>query len=56
MAPHTGFKTDEIKEKARKDLLYLLEGVSKDYRTSLSWARHKLTLLPAGSWEEESGT
>lgn len=43
MAPHAGFKTDEIKEKARKDLLYLLEGVSKDYRTALSCARLKLT-------------
>ena len=28
MAPHAGFDTDQIKEKARKDLLYLLEGVS----------------------------
>lgn len=31
MAPHAGFDTDQIKDKARKDLLYLLEGVSKDY-------------------------
>ncbi len=29
MAPHAGFDTDQIKDKARKDLLYLLEGVSK---------------------------
>jgi len=29
MAPHVGFDTDQIKDKARKDLLYLLEGVSK---------------------------
>jgi len=29
MAPHAGFDTDHIKDKARKDLLYLLEGVSK---------------------------
>jgi hypothetical protein len=29
MAPHVGFNTDQIKDKARKDLLYLLEGVSK---------------------------
>lgn len=28
MAPHAGFDTDHIKDKARKDLLYLLEGVS----------------------------
>ncbi|CZT47326.1 probable vacuolar sorting protein [Rhynchosporium secalis] len=27
MAPHAGFDTEQIKEKARKDLLYLLEGV-----------------------------
>ncbi|CZS94581.1 probable vacuolar sorting protein [Rhynchosporium agropyri] len=27
MAPHAGFDADQIKEKARKDLLYLLEGV-----------------------------
>jgi hypothetical protein len=31
MAPHAGFDTDQVKDKARKDLLYLLEGVSKDY-------------------------
>jgi hypothetical protein len=30
MAPNTGFDTDQIKDKARKDLLYLLEGVRKD--------------------------
>lgn len=30
MAPHASFDTDQIKDKARKDLLYLLEGVSKD--------------------------
>lgn len=29
MAPHVGFDTEQIKDKARKDLLYLLEGVSK---------------------------
>ncbi|KAB5551385.1 putative lysine-specific histone demethylase 1A [Coniochaeta sp. 2T2.1] len=27
MAPHVGFDTDQIRDKARKDLLYLLEGV-----------------------------
>ncbi|KAK0118819.1 hypothetical protein ONS95_007700 [Cadophora gregata] len=27
MAPHAGFDTDQIKDKARKDILYLLEGV-----------------------------
>ncbi|KAK6586389.1 hypothetical protein PZA11_001446 [Diplocarpon coronariae] len=27
MAPHAGFDTQQIKDKARKDLLYLLEGV-----------------------------
>ena len=29
MAPHPGIDTDEIREKARKDLLGLLEGVCK---------------------------
>lgn len=29
MAPHVGFDAEQIREKARKDLLYLLEGVSK---------------------------
>lgn len=27
MAPHVGFDTDQVRDKARKDLLYLLEGV-----------------------------
>lgn len=35
MAPHAPFTTDQIKDKARKDLLYLLEGVSKALHTSL---------------------
>jgi hypothetical protein len=29
MAPRAGLDTSQIKDKARKDLLYLLEGVSK---------------------------
>lgn len=29
MAPHVGFDAEQIRDKARKDLLYLLEGVSK---------------------------
>lgn len=28
MAPHAGFDTEQVRDKARKDLLYLLEGVS----------------------------
>ena len=28
MAPHVGFNTEQVRDKARKDLLYLLEGVS----------------------------
>jgi hypothetical protein len=32
MAPHVGFHTDQIKDKSRKDLLYLLEGVSEGAR------------------------
>jgi hypothetical protein len=35
MVPHVGFDTDQIKDKARKDLLYLLEGVSKGSRLGL---------------------
>lgn len=35
MAPYAGFDTDQIKDKARKDLLYLLEGVSKDSRCAI---------------------
>jgi hypothetical protein len=31
MAPHTGFDTDSIKDKAQKDILNLLEGVSKAF-------------------------
>ncbi len=29
MASHASFDTEQIKDKARKDLLYLLEGVSR---------------------------
>lgn len=29
MAPRTEFSTEQVRSKARKDLLYLLEGVSK---------------------------
>ncbi|KAI0136699.1 hypothetical protein BJ170DRAFT_602804 [Xylariales sp. AK1849] len=42
MAPHVGFDTEQIRDKARKDLLYLLEEVSpwkeepRD-RTEPSW-------------------
>lgn len=32
MAPHPGIDTDSLKEKARKDLLGLLEGVCKASR------------------------
>ena len=32
MAPHPGLDTEQIKEKARKDLLDLLEGVCKAHR------------------------
>ena len=53
MAPHAGFDTDLIKQKARKDLLNLLEGVSK------AWSLPLHPALPAdryaGSREEESG-
>ena len=32
MAPYAGFDVEKIKDKARKDLLYLLEGVSDPNR------------------------
>lgn len=32
MAPHPGVDTEQIKEKARKNLLDLLEGVCKAHR------------------------
>jgi len=31
MPPHPGLDTDQIRDKARKDLLNLLEGVCKAY-------------------------
>ncbi len=40
MAPRAGFDTEQIHDKARKDLLHLLEGVS------LAHAQHS----PTGLW------
>ena len=55
MAPHTGFDTDQIKDKARKDLLYLLEGVSKAlFLPLIPSSIHQLTYAE-GPWKEESG-
>jgi hypothetical protein len=31
MAPRAGFDTEHVRDKARKDLLHLLEGVSQMY-------------------------
>lgn len=43
MAPHPGIDTDEIRDKARKDLLDLLEGVCKNSCCALqlcgSWTK-----------------
>lgn len=36
MAPHAGFDTEQVRDKARKDLLYLLEGVSARARECAS--------------------
>ena len=44
MAPQPGFDTEQVKDKARKDLLYLLEGVSHDPLSS----SHKVTSLELG--------
>ena len=52
MAPHPGIDTEQIREKARKDLLELLEGVCKARP-----APSKATLVEAfqGSGQEELG-
>ena len=52
MAPHPGIDTDHIREKARKDLLDLLEGVCK--------AQQYILQVPGmlsfpGPWKEEPG-
>ncbi|KAK4105794.1 hypothetical protein N658DRAFT_492288 [Parathielavia hyrcaniae] len=31
MAPRAGFDTEQVRDKARKDLLHLLEGVSQQH-------------------------
>jgi len=51
MAPQPVFDSDQIRDKARRDLLYLLEGVSK---ASSPWEHSgdRLTTLP-GSRQEE---
>ena len=33
MAPRAGFDTEQVRDKARKDLLHLLEGVSRCIRS-----------------------
>lgn len=40
MALHPGIDTDLIREKARKDLLNLLEGVCKAHRTQIDTDLH----------------
>ena len=39
MAPHVGFDVEHIRDKARKDLLYLLEGVRKANPTKMKAKR-----------------
>ena len=56
MAPRTEFNTEQVRTKARKDLLYLLEGVSKTLRPAPpARARPVLTLLRSGPRQEERG-
>lgn len=43
MAPPTGFDTEQIRDKARKDLLYLLSIVSKP-RDPSSWLRRLMVM------------
>ena len=57
MAPYAGFDTDQIKDKARKDLLYLLEGVSKDSHRIIDLSKASTDpRLRAGARKEESGS
>jgi hypothetical protein len=56
MAPHVGFDTDQIKDKARKDLLYLLEGVSKEPPSNEPFKAPTYVSVCTGSREEESGS
>lgn len=53
MAPHAGFDTDQIKDKARKDLLYLLEGVSEASPSPKLLEVAADMLILAGPWKEE---
>lgn len=54
MAPHAGFDTNQIKDKARKDLLYLLEGVSKASPSPKLLKAAADMILHADSRKEES--
>lgn len=55
MAPHAGaFDPEKIKEKARKDILYLLEGVSKAVLSDCCGDTSSIILV-IGPREEESG-
>lgn len=45
MAPHPGIDTDEIRDRARKDLLDLLEGVCKNSCCALQLGRTGLKLI-----------
>lgn len=44
MAPPAGFDSEQIRDKARKDLLYLLSVVSKAPKT-VSWLRKLIDQL-----------
>jgi hypothetical protein len=52
MAPKIELEADHLRDKARKDLLALLEGVSKAAVDNLSLSR-RLTIVQ-GPWQEES--
>jgi hypothetical protein len=39
MAPRAGFDTEQVRDKARKDLLHLLEGVSRRIRAERAVVR-----------------
>jgi hypothetical protein len=61
MAPRTEFSIEQVRNKARKDLLYLIEGVSKAPSSSLRCEIRRASghqaadcvSLSTGSWQEE---
>jgi hypothetical protein len=53
MAPKIELEADHLRDKARKDLLALLEGVSKAKLSTMCQLSRRLTIVQ-GPWQEES--